>query len=222
MDKIMQALNNVKDSISELFSLDELKRVMETSEYDFSNFRTEILKFIKFGKRNGLNDLVCAQITIKKKEKDEYNAIVEVYFRDDKGNPQKVGKQYAIHGFSYIPESVSDGIAEKGEEKITFFIEDLKEMIEDKDLKISTYKGEMMNTLKKYAKENCLTDDECLFLNITNYVLYYRVIVSILQKEDEKGRYIGEFLVTHLQGLSEEDLKKLDENNELSIMYNVK
>ena len=76
----------------------------------------------------------------------------------------------------------------------------------------------MPELLKEYAKEVSLSEDEGLVLKINDYILYYRV--TVLKKGvDGKENYVGEFLTAFLRGLTDNDLKKLEENNELTILY---
>lgn len=215
---LYERLEKLGESIEELLSKDKFEFI----EYNFSSFRDEIVRLIKFGNRKDFFNLFCAQIDIKKilNEDNEYIATVSVFFNLSKEKLHKISKSYEIHNFSFIPQIIEKSLRQNGKEKITFDINDLTEFIDNKDLSINANKRVKLNTLieQLLKKENQLVANERYVIKITDYVLYYRIQV-FTEDGDSEEKYIGEFLSTYLVGLSETHYSELEEKHEIMIDY---
>ena len=170
LKEIMQAIISTESDFCNILS---------QTNYEFSNFRNEIIRLGKKANRGGYDNLFFIQLNIldsKNKSTKEYNVALSLYYKtDNEKTVKKYERKYTIFGFSGMPESVANSLKEKGELKIDFEANDIHEFFDNKDLDINIAKIPLNILVKDELKPEKTLKGESILIKIQDFILYYRV-----------------------------------------------
>ena len=196
---------------------DKINKIKQTCNYNFSSFRDVIFSLERVGRRNGLSNPV-AQIVISATEKNDiYNATISLYYMMEGNDVQTLSKEMTIYSFDNIPEYICSLIKKDGSAKILFSHDDVQDLLADKDLLVYKKDEPLTKLIASSLSEINDRTKRDIKVQITDCVLYHRVIVYVLINQEEK--YISEFLTTSIIGVSVDKIKVLRENHEISLAY---
>lgn len=201
LKEIMQAIISTESDFCNILS---------QTNYEFYNFRNEIIRLGKKANRGGYDNLFFIQLNIldsKNKSTKEYNVALSLYYKtDNEKTVKKYERKYTIFGFSGMPESVANSLKEKGELKIDFEANDIHEFFDNKDLDINIAKIPLNILVKDELKPEKTLKGESILIKIQDFILYYRV--QIFSNRENENKYIKEFLTSYIIGIEDDSILK--------------
>lgn len=221
IEDILSKLQDLGDSIVDALSpSDDYKTILKTSNLNFHELRKEVAVLFRHGLRSGYKTLAAGQIRISTTEdNDIYNVAVELYFLKEDESLQKIGKQYHVYGFNYLPASIQNELAQNGSIKLTFDEDELMDILGslDKEVLDNRYRPITFwinKAIRTYGTRGCIH----YRVKIDDMVLYYRARLYSLDEHGEE-HYRTDFLLAHLIGLQQEDANVLLQGEVLELDY---
>ena len=211
---ISNALNQVADAFSEFVS--RILKAEDNDVFQFSKLRDVIVERIKHGEQNNLGAPTAVRIEINAPKKDApkndapYKVLLSLYYKQGESIKQH-SSEYSLKQIANIPPSVAKSIEANGGEKITFDCNDIKEFQDNRELPISTTDEDISTLIYKHISKS-----ESATVNITDYVLYYRV--KIFKKKDNADVCTDVFLTSKIIGLEKDTAEKLSSNHEVNLV----
>jgi hypothetical protein len=209
-EDLLSSIGQLGDTIRDVFSTDELKEVSKCVDMDFYKLRNEITSIARFAQRSGYSNLAAAQVVINAKEKkDEYRVDVNLYYSTSDEQVQKVGKNYEIYGFSYIPAAIKNTLEKDGTVMLTFSKEEITEIIQNMDLNVYDSRNQpFSHWVDKESKLFGKTETDHLRVKLYDMAIYYRAMLYLVSNEGVE-KYLSEFLTAQLVGINNSNMEEL-------------
>lgn len=197
---------------------DKYKAIRTTCNYPFSSLREVIADLERNGRRNGFTNPVAQIIINTTGEKDTYDVQVVVCYKKSDDQFEQLKKSIRVFSFTDLPLEVNALLQAKKEAKLTFTQSDVEELILNCRLPIQDGgKSTLSSLLNACLSNTSHTANEPLQLVIRDYILYKRIVINI-RDISGKDTYLTEFLTNEINGIPEEEAKKLSLNHEIALL----
>lgn len=178
----------------------------------FSELRTAICQLIDGAMSYSTKSVfVAAQVKFAQIAEGKYDVELELYCRDTECNDASRAMKYpfslsAVDITKIHPVVRQDMQDNNGKTTITFDQKDLQEFVVGRNKPIDSSDTSVIDLAHKVIPEG---QNGTFTLVVSDFVLYYKMVVCRLEANGGNKGYVGEFLTDHLNGLSAEAIASI-------------
>lgn len=198
----------------------------EYQDFEFSNFRDEIVDTVKKRQYSDADNIFSAELIIEKNNSERiesYTSTLNLYFRtlcENEETVDRIQNVYTHYGFTNLIPSIQDSLNNNGSVKLEFSADDIDEYLYNRELPINTSRNIRFDKLviSSVGITNKVEKLPLLII-IKDYTLYYKV--SIFKHINGEREFLFDLLTSTLVGIKDSSIEKLHQTGSIELIYTV-